>query len=247
MLVVEKFEAVGNFLFRWRSYLPLVLVALFCLALPDYRYPLGSHRLDMIWEIFCLMTSLAGLLIRIITVGYTPKRSSGRNTKAGQVADYLNVKGMYSTVRNPLYLGNFFMGLGISLFLRVWWVAVIYALLFMIYYERIIIAEEAFLTKKFKQSYLDWVSKTPAFFPKFSQWQTPELSFSFKKAIRKEYHGFLAIIVSMFVLELMSDLYYHRQLIFDIMWIMIAGSGVIVYVIVRFLHKKTSFLKTPGR
>jgi hypothetical protein len=160
---------------------------------------------------------------------------------------YLHVKGMYSTVRNPLYLGNFLTGLGISLFLRVWWVAVIYALQFMIYYERIIIAEEAFLTKRFEKPYLDWISRTPAFFPKFSQWQTPELPFSFKKAIHKEYHGFLAIIVSMFVLELVSDLYLHRQLIFDMMWTCIAGSGMIVYVIVRFLHKKTSFLKTPVR
>ena len=247
MLLIKKFEAVGNFLFRWRSYLPLVLVVLFCLALPDYRYPLGSHRLDMIWEIFCLMISLAGLLMRIITVGYTPKRTSGRNTKAGQVADYLNVKGMYSTVRNPLYLGNYLMGLGISLFLRVWWVALIYALLFMIYYERIIIAEEAFLTKKFKQPYLDWVSKTPAFFPKFSQWQTPELPFSFKKAIRKEYHGFFALIISMFVLEVVSDYYLHRHFKFDFMWLCIVGLGAMVYVMIRFLHKQTSFLKTPDR
>jgi protein-S-isoprenylcysteine O-methyltransferase Ste14 len=247
MLLSKQFEALGNYLFRWRSYLPLILIALFFSALPYYSYPLGSHLLDVIWEIFCLAISFLGLLIRIITVGYTPKKTSGRNTKKGQVADYLNIKGMYSIVRNPLYLGNFFMGFGISLFLRIWWVAFIYALLFIIYYERIIIAEEAFLVQKFKQQYLEWAGRTPAFFPKFSQWQTAELPFSFKKALRREYHGFLAVILSMFALEVVSDIYLHHDFKFDFMWKCIVAIGVIGYVIIRFLHKKTSFLKTPGR
>lgn len=247
MLLTKNFEVLGNYLFRWRSYLPLILVMLFLSALPYYSYPLGSHLLDIIWEIFCLAISLFGLLIRIITVGYTPKRTSGRNTKKGQVADYLNISGMYSIVRNPLYLGNFFVGLGVSLFLRIWWVSFIYALVFLIYYERIIIAEEAFLARKFKQPYMEWVSKTPAFFPKFSQWHTPELPFSIKKAIRKEYHGFLAIILSMFALELVSDFYLHRYFKFDFVWKCFVGLGVIAYVIIRFVHKKTSILKTPGR
>lgn len=94
----------------------------------------------------------------MITVGYTPKKTSGRNTKKGQVADYLNTKGMYSIVRNPLYLGNFFMGLGIFLFLCIWWVEFIYTLVFMLYYERIIFAEEQFLVKKFKQQYMEWAT-----------------------------------------------------------------------------------------
>ena len=247
MQLKKHFEVSGNYLFRWRSYLPLTMIVIFLLALPYFSYPFGSHLLDIVWELFCLVISFLGLLIRIITVGYTPKKTSGRNTRKGQVADYLNTKGMYSIVRNPLYLSNFFIGLGISLFLRIWWVSFIYALLFMIYYERIIIAEEAFLEKKFKQQYMEWVSKTPAFFPKFSQWQTPELPFSFKKALRKEYHGFLTIILSMFTLEVVSDFYLHHYFKIDFMWQCLVGFGVTVYVVIRFLHKKTSFLKTPGR
>lgn len=247
MLLGKQFEASGNYFFRWRSYLPLITIVIFFSALPHFSYPLSSHNLDVAWEIFCLAVSFLGLFIRVITVGYTPQKTSGRNTKKGQVADCLNTKGMYSIVRNPLYLGNFFMGLGISLFLRIWWVSFIYALLFMIYYERIIFAEEQFLVKKFNKQYIEWASNTPAFFPKFSQWQTPELSFSFKKVLRKEYHGFLGIILILFALEVISDLYIHHHFIFDFMWQCLVGSSIIIYVIIRFLHKKTSLLKTPGR
>jgi protein-S-isoprenylcysteine O-methyltransferase Ste14 len=247
MLLTKKFEVSGNYLFRRRSYLPLIIVPIFFSALLYFNYPLGSHFLDLVWEIFCLAISFLGMFIRMITVGYTPKKTSGRNTKKGQVADYLNTKGMYSIVRNPLYLGNFFMGLGISLFLRIWWVSFIYALLFMLYYERIIFAEEQFLAKKFKQQYMEWAAMTPAFFPKFSQWQNSELSFSFKKMLRKEYHGFLVIILSMFALEVISDFYLHHYFKFDFMWKCLVGFGVIAYVVIRFLNKKTRFLKTPGR
>ena len=247
MLLTKKFEVSGNYLFRWRSYLPLFTVPIIFSALPYYSYPFDSHLLNVAWETFCLAISFFGIFIRMITVGYTPKKTSGRNTKKGQVADYLNTKGMYSIVRNPLYLGNFFMGLGIFLFLCIWWVAFIYGLVFMLYYERIIFAEEQFLVKKFKQQYMEWATKTPAFFPKFSQWQNPELPFLFKKVLRKEYHGFFAIIIYMFALEVISEFSLHHYFKVDFMWKCLVGFGVIAYVVIRFLHKKTRFLKTPGR
>ena len=58
--------------------------------------------------------SFFGLGIRVFTVGFTPKNTSGRNT-AEQIADVLNTSGIYSMVRHPLYVGNFFMWLGIGL------------------------------------------------------------------------------------------------------------------------------------
>ena len=114
---------------------------------------------------------------------FTASHTSGRNTE-GQVADSLNTTGMYSIVRNPLYLGNFLMILGVVLFLRIWWIPALYATLFALYYERIIFAEEMFLRDKFGQDYLAWASKTPAFFPKFALWK-PTASFSGKDRCRE--------------------------------------------------------------
>lgn len=56
-----------------------------------------------------------------------------------------NTTGMYSIVRHPLYLGNFFVGFGIVLICSSVWLAVVFCLLFVVYYERLMFAEEEFL------------------------------------------------------------------------------------------------------
>ena len=97
--------------------------------------------------------SVLGFLVRFYTIGTTPKGTSGRNTKE-QVADVLNSSGMYSMVRHPLYLGNYLIWLGISLASFNIYFAVIMSLLFWLYYERIMFAEERFLERKFGDDFI---------------------------------------------------------------------------------------------
>ena len=73
MALREEFENVGNWLFRWRSYLPLIFIGILLLALREYEYPGNSEGLDHIWEMICLIVSFFGLSIRIIVIGHTPK------------------------------------------------------------------------------------------------------------------------------------------------------------------------------
>jgi protein-S-isoprenylcysteine O-methyltransferase Ste14 len=87
--------------------------------------------------------------------GYVPRGTSGRNTR-WQVAETLNTTGMYSIVRNPLYLGNFIIVLGILLFVQVWWIVVIGIVGFWFFYERIVFTEEGFLRRKFGTVFLEW-------------------------------------------------------------------------------------------
>jgi len=126
MALREKFESQGNWLFRRRSFLPLLGAPLVVLAFQHFSYPYGSHILDLMWEMLCLGVSLFGLAIRVWAVGCIPRRTSGRNTRKGQVANLLNTTGVYSVVRHPLYLGNFFMVLGPAMFFRLWWFALLY-------------------------------------------------------------------------------------------------------------------------
>ena len=186
MALKEEFENTGNWLFRWRSYLPLAVIGIFLLALLEYSNKLG-HRggLEYIEESICFIVSFFGLIIRIFTIGYTPERTSGRNTK-NQVAETLNTTGIYSIVRNPLYLGNFFMGFGIILFPGLWYLVLMYILFFCLYYERIIFAEEAFLREKFGAEYLAWANCTPVFIPRFGKYRKADLPFSLKNVLRRE-------------------------------------------------------------
>ncbi len=113
----------GNFLFRYRGTLPLIVLAaglgVFAWTLyiqPDSFSPFlaGPYRY------ICLAVCLLGQIVRIITVGYTPKNTSDRNWEK-QIANELNTTGMYSMVRHPLYLGNFLMWLGIAMITANFW------------------------------------------------------------------------------------------------------------------------------
>jgi protein-S-isoprenylcysteine O-methyltransferase Ste14 len=246
MSMIKELETTGKWLFRWRSYLPLILIVIIVTSVNHFSYPFQSHLLDQLWEVVCLLFGLFGLAIRALTSGFVPRNTSGRNT-AHQVADTLNTTGMYSVVRNPLYLGNFFMGLAIALFLRVWWVPLIYILIFALYYERIIFAEEMFLSRKFGEEFLTWASKTPAFFPRISQWRKPELPFSFRIVLRSEYQSFYGLIIALFAFEQGLELYLGHGFHIDIMWEWIITVSTCLYIVVRILHLKTKLLRVEGR
>lgn len=237
----EELEHTGNYLFRFRSYLPLVLVLLFIAAFNYYQVPQNKK-----WDFICLTISFVGLGIRIVTVASVPKETSGRNTQ-DQKADSLNTTGMYSLVRHPLYLGNFIIWLGLSLFLRLWWFTLLISLIFCLYYERIIFAEEEFLRRKFGSEFLSWTDKIPAFFPKLRNWQRPNFPFSIKTALRKEYHGFFAIISSFTFLDLLRNIFLYRQINLSQTWIFIFLAGLLTYVSIRIIAKKTDLLKVEGR
>ena len=223
-----------------------MMIGIFLLALRGYKYPGHNEGLDHLWELLCLLVSFFGLGIRILTVGHTPKGTSGRNTKK-QVADTLNTKGMYSVVKNPLYLGNFFMGLGIALFAHMWWLTIIYILVFWLYYERIIFAEEAYLRNKYGDEYLEWANSTPAFLPKLSKYQKADLPFSLRNVLKREYNGFFAVIVVMFILETVGEIYAEGEFDFDLGWLLLLGVGFIVWLVLRSLKKYTILLHVDGR
>jgi protein-S-isoprenylcysteine O-methyltransferase Ste14 len=191
MALREDIEKQGGFLFRWRSYLSLIFLPLFIIALRNSEYleRVFGNFADNIWEFFCLFLSFFGLFVRCLVAGYVPRGTSGRNTRT-QAAEILNTKGMYSIVRNPLYLGNFIIVLGVLFFVQVWWLILIGFFGFLLYYERIIFTEEEFLRGKFGDLFLEWAKKTPIFLPKFKNWQKPDLPFSFRVVLRRNIQHF---------------------------------------------------------
>jgi protein-S-isoprenylcysteine O-methyltransferase Ste14 len=246
MLLRERLEKNGAWLFRWRSYLPLALIVVIIPAFKNFHYPFDSHTFHRIWVIFCFAISLVGLLIRCYTNGHTPKGTSGRNTKS-QIAKSLNTSGIYSVTRNPLYLGNFFMMLGATIFLRVWWISLIYALSFWLYYERIIMTEEVFLTEKFGEKYESYVRHTSVFFPNFKLWQPPILPFLIRSVLKREYSTFFALVVVFTALVIAGDICVQRHIVFDPVWVAIFTFGLLTYATLRTLKKKTRLLDIDRR
>ena len=82
------------------------------------------------------------------------------------------------------------MWIGIVFFTFNWYFVIIVSLLYFLYYERIMFAEERFLERKFGQDYLDWSSNLPAFVPKLSQFKKSYITFSIISVMRREYSGY---------------------------------------------------------
>jgi protein-S-isoprenylcysteine O-methyltransferase Ste14 len=242
----EELERSGNWLFSRRSYLPIAMLIPIVVALRGYHYPDGRHDLDLAWEMFCLAIGLAGLAIRALTVGFTPAGTSGRNT-TGQAAAALNTRGMYALVRHPLYLGNYLMWLGPALFPHVWWVPVLLTLVFWLYYERIMFAEEEFLRRSFGSEYEEWAARTPAFFPTRLRWVAPKLPFSARNVLKREYSGLFGLVVTFVLLEAVSDYAATGGFEWDPVWAAIFAVSLVTYVVLRTLKRQTRVLHVKGR
>lgn len=248
MTTKETFQKQGHYCFRWRSYLPLILLPLLLLSLPNeeiIKIKFGK-TIGELWKWSCVFISLMGLSLRCLVIGYAPGGTSGRNAKK-QRADQLNQTGIYSLVRNPLYLGNFLIILGIALFTETFWVVIITITTFVLFYERIIFIEEDFLQKKFGKTFTVWAQKTPAFIPKFQGWVNPDLSFSFKNVLKREHTGFLVATLTFLSLDFISDHFFEHRNQERYLWIITLSLSLILYFTLRILKKNTQFLNEKNR
>ena len=245
MALVHEFENSGNWLFKRRSWLPLILVAAGIMMM--WLVNRQAILFDMRDELIFLGVSLLGEAIRIITIGFTPKNTSGRNTVDGQVADELNITGIYSLIRHPLYLGNFFMWLGPVLFLRSITFTIVFCLVYWLYYERIMFAEEQFLRKKFGDEYDKWSEKVSPFIPFSFNYIPPVLGFSFRNVLKREYNSFVNIFVIFIILDLFRNYFLSGSIYLTDMWIYLFAGAVFIWLVIRIIHKKTKWLQVEGR
>jgi protein-S-isoprenylcysteine O-methyltransferase Ste14 len=236
MAYIDEMKKQGNWFFRRRSLAPLMLLVLLPFVLRDSSYFMGSPFFDRLWELFCFSISLFGLGLRIFTVGYVADGTSGRSTSAPKATE-LNTTGMYSIVRHPLYLSNYFIWMGIALFPHSVLSAVSCTLAFILYYERIIVAEETFLNEKFKAAFMTWASKTPAMIPNFKLWKRPSNSFCWRTVMKREYPGLLTITASFAIFDALIDLFRDGTWQPDWLWVIILCAGLLVFIVFRTLRK----------
>ena len=245
MALVQTFEKQGNLLFKYRGQFPVILFLLATIFIVFTDYTSISETNERYYIIISVLLSLLGFIVRFYTIGTTPKGTSGRNTKK-QVAEVLNSTGIYATVRHPLYLGNFLIWIGISTYVFSPLFIVIISLIFWLYYERIMFAEERFLERKFGEKYLDWSNKIPAFFPNFSNYKTSSIPFSIKTVLRREYSGVLACVIGFCFVDIMRN-YKIGEELFSINMIYVLTLTLIVSLVLRTLKRNTKILNEKDR
>jgi protein-S-isoprenylcysteine O-methyltransferase Ste14 len=230
MALREHFESSGAWLFRWRSYLPLLLLFLILIGLRNFHDLAADPRLENVWTFICFAIGVLGLMLRAFVVGYAAHGTSGRNARAQQ-ADALNTSGLYSVVRHPLYLGNYLMWLSATLLTNTVWLPIVVSLIFWLYYERIMSAEEAFLRAKFGATFEQWAARTPAFVPAFQGWRASALPFNVRRVLRQERAGLLALVLIFCAFNAFVNYSRGNHFALDRAWQVILALTLLCYII----------------
>lgn len=223
---------LGNFLFKHRSFTPIPFIVLVFVIFK----PINMGGQNTFINVGGLLVSFLGEMIRVISVGYAYAGTSGRESFLR--AENLNVTGIYSIVRNPLYIGNFFMFTGlVAVFSNVYAVLVFGVFLFLQYYF-VILAEENFLIETYGKDYEAYCTRVRRIIPTFKDYKRNRNPFNLKKVIFKENDS----VFNMLVMYLLILLYKERVFAGSIgspFYYIIPGIVLIVgYIIIKIIKKK---------
>lgn len=191
--------------------MPLIVLPLLMLVLPEAERTegaLGEQGSAMV-EWLAVAVAFAGLALRVLTVAFAPEGTSSRDTRALR-APSLNTTGAYSLMRHPLYLGSALMWVGVAMSLRVWWFALLVAMVYWIYVERLALTEEAFLAGQFGEQFRRWAAQTPAFLPRLSGWRPATGEIQWRRVL-SEHNGLLGLSVALLLMQVMEDELFESQ------------------------------------
>lgn len=103
----------------------------------------------------------------------------------GRKNDVVVRDGIFSIVRNPLYVFSFLATVGVGLQSGMFSLLIILAGAYIWYYPQVVAREEAFLTHKFGDPYRTYMSEVPRWIPNRKLWNEPELVESRPKFVRR--------------------------------------------------------------
>lgn len=118
----------------------------------------------------------------------------------GVGAPSLVMVGPFSYVRNPLYVGNITMYVGIGIMAGALnpWLVIVAGVYFVFQYTMIVSLEEEFLVKEFGDAYAEYRKNVPRFIPRLTPWTPGDKTGSlpdWKGAVRSEKRTFQAIVL----------------------------------------------------
>jgi protein-S-isoprenylcysteine O-methyltransferase Ste14 len=175
-------ERLGAALFRWRSFTPLLLVPV---ALPLLWRSRGPAHAA--WAVAGLALCALGQALRAWVLAQVPDGTSGQNEVL--IATQLNTSGPYAHTRNPLYLGNLLITVGLCAVAHEPVLLALVAVLFGLQYRAIIAAEESFLRGRFGAAFDDYCARVPRFWPSLRNGTgAPARPVSLKRAVWKEHN-----------------------------------------------------------
>lgn len=172
---------IGEMFFKARDYTPIPLIILLLIFADPSTL---SVTVGMLLTMF-------GELIRIYSVAFIGSISRTRKDRTG---GSLITSGPFGYVRNPLYVGNFFISFGLAVYSGNVYIALLTAIMFAVQYYFIVSYEENLLRATFGAEYQAYCEEVPPWVPRkairLEDMQWPD---SFSGALKSERKTLMAI------------------------------------------------------
>ena len=193
---------LGNFLFAHRN----VIFPLFFIVLVFGTSPVGDGPIHEGWRYALgFAVTLAGQVVRALTIGLAYIIRGGRKRKV--YADTLVKDGVFAHCRNPMYLGNILIVIGLGIVAHSVLFYVVGIPLFIFLYVAIIKAEEHYLANKFGEEYAEYCRTVPSLVPNLSgiRETMKGMTFKWRRLIVKEYGTTYTWMVCMMALVMKNQ------------------------------------------
>jgi hypothetical protein len=146
----------------------------------------GNVIIDRILSVTGLIVALLGEAVRLSTIGFEYIHRGGKDGKV--YAGRLVRGGMYGVTRNPMYVGNGLIAIGMTMFFGSPLGYVILIPFFLFVYQAIIAAEEAYLKNKFGAEYDAYEAAVNRIVPSLSSMREAfaGMRFDWRRSIKKD-------------------------------------------------------------
>jgi protein-S-isoprenylcysteine O-methyltransferase Ste14 len=193
---------LGNVIFHNRNGIfPLFYLLLFIPSPEIFSNPITAFLIG-------LCVTLTGQIIRVVTIGLVYIIRGGKDRRI--YAEDLVTTGIFSHCRNPLYVGNILILVGLGIASNSIIFNCIATPLFLFFWQAIVLAEENYLRDKFGTQYDAYCSKVNRWLPNLKGIGNTlgSMEFKWKRVIIREYNS-TYIWMTGAILVMMKHFYFH--------------------------------------
>lgn len=235
---------IGNFFFKYRNWIFILFYAALFIPSPALFSPkwFGPHY--YYWPIgLGLFITCMGQLIRGLTIGLAYIVRGGKEGKP--YAEGLVTEGIFSHCRNPLYVGNILMLLGVGILANSLLYVAIMIPVFLFIYQAIVLAEENFLRGKFGAGFDAYCKNVNRWWPNLKGIGITfrSMHFNWKRWILKEHTTQFIWLIGITLLLLLNypQLTGHDEKLRNILLGVILACLLLIYLLIRYLKKTGRF------
>ena len=223
---------LGDILFKYRSFTPVPLIVIVFV----FFKPQLSTVNNILLLTIGIFVMISGELIRVVSVGFSFSGTSGRENFLR--ADSLNVSGIYSIVRNPLYIGNLLIYSGLLIVYSNIYALLFFDILLIIQYYFIILSEENFLKNTYGNEYSKYKKNTNSILPKFGNYRKPENEFDSLKVIFKENDSVFNALFIFGIIVLYKGYIFSGNILHGKYFALYFGALIVSYILIKLLKKR---------